>query len=110
MARVKADSEPSGANRNAAESVATREPEERALRRRYQIRQVTDYQASWTQAERGGSGVFTVQLILDRRVDEYILDVNVEDLDVLLTLLAKSDHTMFDLERKVLMFENLSAS
>lgn len=29
------------------------------------VRQVTDYQASWTEEERGGSGSFTVQLILD---------------------------------------------
>ena len=83
--------------------------QERQLERRYKVRQVTDYQASWTEGGRGESGKFTLQLILDRGVEEYILDVSADDIDVLLTLLKRADHAMFDLERKVLMFENLDA-
>ena len=81
--------------------------QEQQPERRYTVRQVTDYQASWTERERGAPGRFTLQLILDRGVEEYILDVEASDLDVLLSLLKRADHAMFDLERKVLMFENL---
>ena len=77
--------------------------------RRYQVRQVTDYQASWVERERGEEGRFTVQLILDNGVEEYVLDVDSDDMEPMLTLLARSTHTTFDLERRVLMFSNLSA-
>ncbi len=82
-------------------------PSER-LERRYKVRQVTDYQASWVEGQRGQNGTFTLQLILDKGVEEYILDVSSDDIDVLLKLLKASDYAMFDLERKVLMFENLN--
>ncbi len=78
------------------------------LQQRYSVRQVTDVQASWTETERGGPGRFTLQLILDNGVEEYILEPEAEDLDVLVKLFARSGHTTFDLERKVLMFSNLS--
>ena len=76
--------------------------------RRIKVRQVTDIQASWTERDRGEEGLFTVQLILDNGVEEYILEPDADDLDVLVKLFARSDHTTFDLERKVLMFSNLS--
>jgi hypothetical protein len=50
----------------------------------------------------------TLQLILDNGVEEYILEPDADDLDVLVKLFARSEHTTFDLERKVLMFSNLS--
>jgi len=81
--------------------------QEQQLERRYKVRQVTDYQASWVEQGRGEPGRFTLQLILDKGVQEYILDVDADDLDVMLALLKRSDHVMFDLERKVLMFENI---
>ena len=40
-----------------------------ALRRRYQVRQVTSYQASWVEQGRGEEGRFTLQLILDNGVE-----------------------------------------
>ena len=80
------------------------------LERRYKVRQVTDYQVSWTEGERGGDGTFTLQLILDKGVEEYILDVTEDDIDVLLKLLKMSDQATFDLERKVLMFPNLKVA
>ena len=76
---------------------------------RYKVRQVTDYQASWVEKERGEEGQFTIQLILDNGVEEYVLDVDSDDMEPLLTLLARSGHTTFDLERRVLMFANMSA-
>ncbi|HEX6010259.1 MAG TPA: hypothetical protein VFY87_00350 [Geminicoccaceae bacterium] len=79
-----------------------------SLQTRYSVRQVTDIQASWVEQERGRRGRFTLQLILDNGVEEYILEPEADDLDVLVKLFARSDHTTFDLERKVLMFSNLS--
>ena len=78
------------------------------MERRYKVRQVTDIQASWTERERGEEGVFTLQLILDNGVEEYILDVDAEDLEPMLKLFKLSPYTTFDLERKVLMFSNLA--
>ncbi len=78
------------------------------LERRYKVRQVTNMQASWTEQERSGPGKFTLQLILDNGVEEYILDTDAEDLEVLLRLSERSSHIMFDLERKVLMFNNMT--
>jgi hypothetical protein len=58
---------------------------------------------------RGQDGKFTLQLILDNGVEEYILEPTEDDIDVILKLLGMSKHTMFDMERKVLMFSNLKA-
>ena len=73
-----------------------------------QIRQVTHLQASWTEEERGGPGALTFQLILDNGVDEYVIRPTADDADVLLSLLKRSSSAHFDVERKVLMFDNLS--
>ena len=81
--------------------------QEQQLRNRYKVRQVTNIQASWVEQERGDEGKFTLQLILDSGVDEYVLDVDADDLEVMLKLFKTSEHTTFDLERKVLMFSNL---
>ncbi len=72
------------------------------------IRQVTQVQASWTEEQRGGPGAFTVQLILDNGADEYVLRPSADDADVILQLLKRSDTAFFDLERKVLIFGNIS--
>ncbi len=82
--------------------------QETQLERRYKVRQVTNIQASWTEKERGEEGVFTLQLILDNGVEEYILQPDADDIDVILKLFARSDTATFDLERKVLMFSNLT--
>lgn len=78
------------------------------MERRYAVRQVTQFQASWTERERGGPGVFTIQLILDHGADEYILRPVADDTDVLLKLLERAPTAFFDLERKVLIFGNLA--
>ncbi len=88
----------------------TADQQSQSLQRRYSVRQVTDYQASWVERARGEEGMFTIQLILDNGVEEYILDVDSDDMEPLLRLLERSKHTTFDLDRKVLMFSNLSAS
>jgi len=64
-------------------------------------------QASWQEQKRGEEGLFTLQLILDNGVEEYILQPDADDLEPLLKLFAISKHTTFDIGRKVLMFSNL---
>ncbi len=43
------------------------------MERRCKVRQVTDTQASWTEKGRDECGRFTLELILDGGVKEYIL-------------------------------------
>ena len=74
------------------------------------VRQVTHVQASWAERERGAAGAFTIQLILDQGVDEYILRPSAEDAGVLLKLFKISSGATFDRSRKVLMFNDLSIS
>jgi hypothetical protein len=83
------------------------EQAEAQSQRSVKVRQVTNIQASWTEQERGEEGIFTVQLILDNGAEEYIIVVDSDDLEPMLRLFSKSDHTTFDLERKVLMFGTL---
>ena len=80
---------------------------EQRTEQQIQVRQVTHVQASWTEEERGAPGAFTFQLILDNGVDEYIIRPTAEDAEVLLRLWGSGEGAMFDLERKVLMFNNL---
>ena len=74
------------------------------------VRQVTHVQASWAERDRGEEGAFTIQLILDQGVDEYILRPSAEDAEVLLKLFKISSGATFDRSRKVLMFNDLSIS
>ena len=70
------------------------------------VRQVTDYQASWTEEERGGPGRFTFQLILDNGAEEYVLQPTAGDAKGIRKLLDKSKPLFFDLERKILISSN----
>jgi hypothetical protein len=83
---------------------------EQRTEERIQVRQVTHVQASWTEQERGGDGAFTLQLILDNGADEYVLRPTSDDAELLLKLFKRADSAMFDLERKVVMFNNLAIS
>jgi hypothetical protein len=69
---------------------------------------VSQVQAAWAEEDRGAPGAFTVQLILDHGADEYVLRPTAEDTDVLVKLLARSSNATFDVDRKVLMFGNLT--
>ncbi len=84
------------------------EVEEQRTARSIIVREVTAIQASWTERERGEAGAFTLQLILDQGAEEYVLQPEEDDLDVLLELFKRSPHVTFDLERKVLMFGNIT--
>jgi hypothetical protein len=72
------------------------------------VREVTDYQPTWTESAPGVPGAFTVQLVLDNGAEEYVIRPTADDLDVLKSLLRDSPQVWFDLERKVLMFGNRS--
>ena len=84
------------------------EGKEQRTEEQIQVRQVTHVQASWTEQERGGEGAFTLQLILDNGADEYVLRPTANDAEVLLKLFKRADSAMFDLERKVIIFNNLT--
>jgi hypothetical protein len=81
--------------------------QEQRTREAIKVRQITDYQASWTERERGAPGAFTFQLILDNGAEEYVIRPTVGDAKVIRKLLAKSDALVFDLERRVLIARNL---
>ena len=68
------------------------------------VRQVTAWQATWTEESPGGPGTFTLQLILDEGAEEHVLRPTADDVDVLQELLADADNVYFDMDRKVLMF------
>jgi hypothetical protein len=72
-----------------------------------QVRQVTDYQASWTEEEPWEDGNFTFQLILDDGAELYVLQPTVGDAKVLRKLLDKSEALTFDLERRTLISSNI---
>ena len=91
-----------------SEPMRERERREQATEQQVIIRQVTHVQASWTEAERGAPGAFTLQLILDHGAGEYVLRPTAADLQVLLPLFRGSSTAMFDLSRKVLLFGDFS--
>ncbi len=83
-------------------------PQQTLTERDIKVREVTNVQASWTEKGPDQPGVFTLQLILDNGAEEYILRPDSDDVDLMLKLFGRSSHAMFDMERKVLMFGNLT--
>ncbi len=81
---------------------------EQQTERLIQVRQVTQYQASWTERERGQPGDFTIQLVLDHGAHEYVLTPSPDDMEPLLRLLRTAGSAYFDLERRVLIFSNIA--
>ncbi len=68
--------------------------QEQKLERGYKVREVTHIQASWTEQDRGEPGKFTLQLILDNGVEEYILQPAADDVDSILKLFGQSNHAI----------------
>ena len=68
------------------------------------VRQVTAWQAAWTEESPAAPGTFMLQLILDEGAEEHVLRPIADDVDVLQELLADADNVYFDMDRKVLMF------
>jgi hypothetical protein len=85
-----------------------KQKQEQAMEEGYVVRQVTHVQASWAELERGKPGLFALQLILDNGVDEYVIRVHAEDMEPLLRLFKHAEHPMFDMNRKLLIFGDVS--
>ena len=81
---------------------------ERQTEQQIKVRQVTDVHANWNEEERGAPGKFSFQLILDNGAEEYAIRPPAEDADALMDLFAMSATMYFDLERHVLIFNNIS--
>jgi hypothetical protein len=92
---------------SAQEELMAEQQQQQQTREAIKVRQVTDYQASWTERERGAAGAFTFQLILDDGAEEYVIRPTVNDAKVIRRLLDKSDALVFDLERRVLIARDL---
>jgi hypothetical protein len=72
------------------------------------VRRVTNIHANWSEQDRGTPGKFSFQLILDDGAEEYAIMPPAEDSEVLMELFEKTGTIYFDLERKVLIFGNIS--
>ena len=81
---------------------------EQNVEQQIKVRQVTDVHANWNEQERGESGKFSFQLILDDGAEEYAIRPPAEDADALMDLFSMSSTIYFDLERKVLIFGTIS--
>jgi hypothetical protein len=68
------------------------------------VRQLSHYQFSWTAAEGGSSGTWTLQLVLDEGAWEEVLTVSAEDADNLQDVLSNTKSVFYDIDRRVLMF------
>jgi hypothetical protein len=71
------------------------------------VRQVTQAHTNWNEEERGGHGKFSFQLVLDDGAEEYVIRPTAEDSKVILKLLERSDTVYFDMERRVLIPNNV---
>ncbi|MDQ3303799.1 MAG: hypothetical protein M3518_10690 [Actinomycetota bacterium] len=81
---------------------------EQNVEQQIKVRQVTDVHANWNEEERGAPGKFSFQLILDNGAEEYAIRPPAEDADALMDLFSMSENMYFDLDRKVLIFSNIS--
>lgn len=81
---------------------------EQQTEQQIKVRQVTDVHANWSEEERGAPGKFSFQLILDSGAEEYAIRPPAEDADALMDLFSMSETMYFDLERQVLIFNNIS--
>ena len=81
---------------------------EQQTEQQIKVRQVTDVHANWNEEERGAPGKFSFQLILDNGAEEYAIRPPAEDADALMDLFAMSETMYFDLERQVLIFNNIA--
>jgi hypothetical protein len=73
------------------------------------VRQVTEVHSNWNEEQRGDEGKFSFQLILDNGAEEYVIRPTNEDADVLVDLFEQTDTVYFDMERRVLIFGDISA-
>ena len=87
--------------------MSERSAAEQQTEQQIKVRQVTDVHANWNEEERGAPGKFSFQLILDNGAEEYAIRPPAEDADALMDLFSMSETMYFDLERQVLIFNNI---
>ena len=87
--------------------MADQHQQEQQTQSAIQVRQVTQAHANWSEGERGAPGKFSFQLILDNGAEEYVIRPTVDDAKVILKLLERSENITFDMERRVLIPNNL---
>jgi len=87
--------------------MADQHQQEQQTRSAIKVRQVTQAHANWNEGERGASGKFSFQLILDNGAEEYLLRPTADDAKVILKLLERSENIPFDIERRVLIPNDL---
>ncbi len=68
------------------------------------VRQLSHYQFSWTAADPGQPGTWSLQLVLDQGAWEEVLTVSADDADNLQDVLSTTSTVFYDIERRVLMF------
>jgi hypothetical protein len=83
------------------------DPEERT-EQAIQVRQVTEVHSNWNEEGHGEPGKFSFQLILDDGAEEYVIRPVAEDSKPLVKILERSKSQYFDLERRVLIANDIS--
>src|ERR671916_3252425 len=83
------------------------DPEERT-EQVIEVRQVTDVHSNWNDEGSGEPGKFSFQLILDDGAEEYVIRPVAEDSKPLVKILGRSKSQYFDLERRVLIVNDIS--
>jgi hypothetical protein len=81
--------------------------QERQTQSAIKVRQVTQAHSNWNEGERGAPGKFSFQLILDNGAEEYVIRPTADDAKVILKLLERSENITFDIERRVLIPNDL---
>jgi hypothetical protein len=89
--------------------VADQHQQEQRTESAIKVRQVTEVHSNWNEEQRGDEGKFSFQLILDNGAEEYVIRPTNEDADVLVDLFEQTDTVYFDMERRVLIFGDVSA-
>jgi hypothetical protein len=89
--------------------VADQHQQEQRTESAIKVRQVTEVHSNWNEEQRGEEGKFSFQLILDNGAEEYVIRPTNEDADVLVDLFEQTDTIYFDMERRVLIFGDVSA-
>ena len=82
------------------------DPEERT-KQAIKVREVTEVHSNWNEEERGEPGKFSLQLILDNGAEEYVLRPTAQDSKVIIKLLESSETQYFDMERRVLIANDI---
>ena len=71
------------------------------------VREVTEVHSNWNEEERGQPGKFSFQLILDNGAEEYVIRPTAEDSKVIIKLLESTETQYFDMERRVLIANDI---